>query len=126
MSGIERASRTATVLLRGSNKLVLEEAERSLHDALCVIRCLVHKRFLVAGGAAPEVEVATQLQRWAKTLVVRHAIPPLVLLFRTLLLQIGLYNREAFTSGDSSVLSLHSCLEVPATAVRECAVDVGP
>lgn len=45
--------------------------ERSLHDALCVIRCLVHKRFLIAGGAAPEVQVATQLQRWAKTLVVR-------------------------------------------------------
>ncbi len=71
VSGIERASRTATVLLRGSNKMVLEEAERSLHDALCVIRCLVHKRFLIAGGAAPEVQVAFQLQRWAKTLVVR-------------------------------------------------------
>jgi hypothetical protein len=37
----------------------------------CVIRCLVQKRFLIAGGAAPEVEVATQLNRWAKTLVVR-------------------------------------------------------
>ena len=70
VSGIERESRTSTVLLRGSNKLVLEEAERSLHDALCVIRCLVHKRFFIAGGAAPEVEVSTQLQRWAKTLVV--------------------------------------------------------
>ncbi|CAL8464612.1 g4147 [Coccomyxa elongata] len=69
VSGIAQESRTATVLLRGSNKLVLEEAERSLHDALCVIRCLVHKRFLIAGGAAPEVQVATQLQRWAKTLV---------------------------------------------------------
>ena len=77
MSGIERESRTSTVLLRGSNKLVLEEAERSLHDALCVIRCLVHKRFLIAGGAAPEVEVSTQLQRWAKTLVVRLASPRL-------------------------------------------------
>ena len=47
-----------------------QEAERSLHDALCVIRCLVHKRFMIAGGAAAEVEVATQLSRWAKTLVV--------------------------------------------------------
>ena len=37
----------------------------------CVIRCLVQQRFLIAGGAAPEVEVATQLNRWAKTLVVR-------------------------------------------------------
>jgi len=71
VTGIERAGRTATVLLRGSNKLVLEEAERSLHDALCVVRCLVHKRFLVPGGAAPEVEVGTQLARWAKTLVAR-------------------------------------------------------
>jgi T-complex protein 1 subunit delta len=31
-------------LVRGSNKLILEEAERSIHDALCVIRCLVKKR----------------------------------------------------------------------------------
>jgi chaperonin GroEL (HSP60 family) len=77
VTGIERAGRTATVLLRGSNKLVLEEAERSLHDALCVVRCLVHKRFLVPGGAAPEVEVGTQLARWAKTLVARARALPL-------------------------------------------------
>jgi chaperonin GroEL (HSP60 family) len=43
--------RTANVLLRGGNKLVLEEAERSLHDALCVIRCLVQKRALITGRA---------------------------------------------------------------------------
>ena len=35
-----------SVLVRGSNKLVIEEAERSIHDALCVIRCLVKKRFV--------------------------------------------------------------------------------
>ena len=32
---------------------MLEEAARSLHDALCVIRCLVKKRFIIAGGGAP-------------------------------------------------------------------------
>lgn len=68
VTGIHNKGRTATVLLRGSNKLVLEEAERSLHDALCVIRCLVQKRFLIPGGSAPEVEVAYQLSQWAKTL----------------------------------------------------------
>jgi T-complex protein 1 subunit delta len=47
---------------------VLEEADRSLHDALCVIRCLVNKRFLIAGGAAPEMEMNLQLAAWAKTL----------------------------------------------------------
>ena len=70
--GIQNKGRTATCLLRGSNKLVLEEAERSLHDALCVVRCLVHKKFLIAGGAAPEVELVTQLSKWAKTLQVLH------------------------------------------------------
>ncbi len=50
---------------------VLEEAERSLHDALCVIRCLVHKRALVPGGAAPEMAVEHALTQWAKTLQVR-------------------------------------------------------
>lgn len=50
--------------------MVLEEAERSLHDALCVVRCLVHKQYLIPGGAAPEVELIVQLSRWAKTLVV--------------------------------------------------------
>lgn len=68
VTGIHNKGRTATCLLRGSNKLVLEEAERSLHDALCVVRCLVHKKFLIAGGAAPEVELVTQLSKWAKTL----------------------------------------------------------
>ena len=46
MTGIEQRGRTATVLLRGSNKLALAEAERSLHDALCVVRCLVQVRVL--------------------------------------------------------------------------------
>ena len=41
---------------------------RSLHDALCVIRCLVKKRFLIAGGGAPETEVSRQLMLYANTL----------------------------------------------------------
>jgi T-complex protein 1 subunit delta len=38
------SSQTVSVLVRGSNKLVIDEAERSIHDALCVIRCLVKKK----------------------------------------------------------------------------------
>lgn len=41
--------------------MILDEAERSLHDALCVIRCLVKKRALIAGGGAPEISVANTL-----------------------------------------------------------------
>lgn len=68
ITGIQNEGHTVTVLVRGSNKLVLEEAERSLHDALCVIRCLVKQRALIAGGGAPEIELAIQLAAYAQTL----------------------------------------------------------
>ena len=53
VTGIAKQGNTVSILMRGSNKLMLEEAHRSLHDALCVIRCLVKKRFIIAGGGAP-------------------------------------------------------------------------
>ena len=53
ITGIAKAGRTVSIIVRGSNKLMLEEAARSLHDALCVVRCLVKKRFIIAGGGAP-------------------------------------------------------------------------
>lgn len=68
ITGIQNQGKTATIICRGSNKLVLEEADRSIHDALCVIRCLVKKRALIAGGGAPEIEMALQLAAYAETL----------------------------------------------------------
>jgi len=68
ISGIAKAGRTVSILVRGSNKLVLNEAERSLHDAICVVRCLVKERGVIAGGGAPEVELAVRLNQIATTL----------------------------------------------------------
>ncbi len=68
-SGAASQGRTVSIILRGSNKLVLEEADRSLHDALCVIRCLVKKRYLIAGGGAPETELYLRLMEHANSLV---------------------------------------------------------
>jgi len=68
ITGVPSTVKTVSILVRGSNKLVLGEADRSLHDALCVVRCLVKQKYLIAGGAAPEIELAIQLSRWAKTL----------------------------------------------------------
>ncbi|KAF0293295.1 T-complex protein 1 subunit delta [Amphibalanus amphitrite] len=68
ITGVQNRGRTVNVLLRGSNKLVLEEADRSLHDALCVIRCLVKKRALIAGGGAPEMEMTLRLSEHSHTL----------------------------------------------------------
>nr|WCZ58586.1 T-complex protein 1 subunit delta [Andalucia godoyi] len=68
VTGIPTEHKTVSILLRGTAKLILDEADRSLHDALCVVRALVKKQFLIAGGGAPESEVAYQLERYAKTL----------------------------------------------------------
>ncbi|KAK9873042.1 hypothetical protein WA026_020778 [Henosepilachna vigintioctopunctata] len=68
ITGAQNAGRTVTLLVRGSNKLVLEEADRSIHDALCVIRCLVREKALIAGGGAPEIELALKLAALANTL----------------------------------------------------------
>ena len=55
-------------MVRGSNKLVLEEAGRSLHDALCVIRCLVKQSAILAGGGAPEIQMSMQLGAHSRSL----------------------------------------------------------
>ena len=68
VTGIQNPGRTVSVVVRGSNKLVLEEADRSLHDALCVVRCLVRNRAQIAGGGAPEIEMSRQLAAYAQTL----------------------------------------------------------
>lgn len=67
-TGVANPGRTCTVLLRGSNDLVLRESARSLHDAQCVVRCLVQQRALTAGGGAAEAEIALRLQEYAVTL----------------------------------------------------------
>ena len=61
--------KTASILVRGSNHLVLDEADRSIHDALCVVRSLVKKKAIIPGGGAPEIEIARRLQEYARTLV---------------------------------------------------------
>jgi T-complex protein 1 subunit delta len=67
-TGVANPGKTMTVLLRGSNEFVLGEAERSLHDAQCVVRSLIKKRALIAGGGAPEIEASLKLQVHAQTL----------------------------------------------------------
>merc|ERR1711988_631146 len=48
-------TRAVTVFVRGSNKMIIDEAKRSLHDALCVVRNLVRDNRVVYGGGAAEI-----------------------------------------------------------------------
>ena len=59
--------RAVTIVLRGGSEHVVDEAERSLHDGLCVVRNAVEDGKIVAGGGASEEEAAKELKTYAKT-----------------------------------------------------------
>ncbi|MEJ5326691.1 MAG: thermosome subunit beta [Candidatus Bathyarchaeia archaeon] len=57
--------KAVTIVIRGGSEHVVDEAERSLHDALCVVRNAIEDGKIVAGGGAPEAEVARRLRKYA-------------------------------------------------------------
>ncbi len=57
-----------TILIRGGTERLTAEAERSLHDALCVIRDIIQEPRVVAGGSAPEIEMSKILRKHAEKL----------------------------------------------------------
>jgi thermosome len=56
-----------TILIRGSSERFTAEAERSLHDALCVIRDIIEDPRVVAGGGAPELEMSNVIRKYAES-----------------------------------------------------------
>jgi thermosome len=54
-----------TIVLRGGTEHVVDEAERSLHDALCVVRDAIEDAKIVAGGGASEAQTSKQLREYA-------------------------------------------------------------
>lgn len=58
-------SRAVTIFIRGGNKMIIEEAKRSLHDALCVIRNLIRDNRVVYGGGAAEISCALAVSQEA-------------------------------------------------------------
>jgi chaperonin GroEL (HSP60 family) len=63
-----RNPHAVAILIRGGTQRIIDEAERSIHDALCVVRDVVKELKIVAGGGAPEEEVARALRKYAETL----------------------------------------------------------
>ena len=65
ITGVPNEAKTVSILCRGSNQLVLDDTERSLHDALCVMRSIIKRKAMVPGGSAPETEIAVKLTELA-------------------------------------------------------------
>jgi len=60
--------KAVTILVRGGGERIVDEAERAIHDALCVVRDVVLDPRVVGGGGAPEAEVARRLREHAQKL----------------------------------------------------------
>ncbi|MGD0450782.1 MAG: thermosome subunit beta [Candidatus Bathyarchaeia archaeon] len=66
--------KAVTILIRAGTQRMTAEAERSIHDALCVIRDLIQEPKIVAGGSAPELEMASALRKYAETMSGREQL----------------------------------------------------
>ena len=66
--------KAVTILVRGGSQRVVDEAERSLHDALMVVKDVMEKPAIVAGGGAPEAHIARNLREWANKLSGREQL----------------------------------------------------
>jgi T-complex protein 1 subunit alpha len=62
------------VILRGANSYSLDEIERSLHDAICVVKRTLESGYVVAGGGAVEVALSVYLEDFAKSLGSREQL----------------------------------------------------
>jgi chaperonin GroEL (HSP60 family) len=69
-----RDPKAVTIMVRGGNKRVAEEGERSIHDALMVARDVLQEPALAAGGGAAEAEAAYQLQKWSESMTGREQL----------------------------------------------------
>jgi len=63
-----RNPQAVTILIRGGSQRVVDEVDRSMHDALMVVKDVIEKPSIVAGGGAPEAHIAMQLKEWADSL----------------------------------------------------------
>ena len=66
--------KSVTILIRGGSQRVVDEADRSVHDALMVTKDVLERPAIVVGGGAPESYVAGKIREWANTLSGREQL----------------------------------------------------
>jgi len=65
---------SVTILIRGGSQRVVDEADRSIHDALMVVKDVIEKPSIVAGGGSPEAYLAGKLKDWADSFYGREQL----------------------------------------------------
>lgn len=59
----------ASIILRGANDFMVDEMDRSIHDALCVIKRVLESKSVVPGGGCVEAALSIYLENFATSLV---------------------------------------------------------
>ncbi|KAF5945054.1 hypothetical protein HYC85_015282 [Camellia sinensis] len=67
-------SSAVSLILRGANDYMLDEMERALHDALCIVKRTLESNMVVAGGGAVEAALSVYLEYLATTLGSREQL----------------------------------------------------
>ena len=63
-----------SVFIRGGSQRVIDEAERSIHDALMSVKDVLEYPYIIAGGGAPEAVVAQRIREWSVSLPGREQL----------------------------------------------------
>lgn len=69
-----KKNESCTIILRGSSLHILDEAERSMHDALCVLIKTIQNKRVILGGGNSEITMANEVEDLAKTIKGKQAI----------------------------------------------------
>jgi T-complex protein 1 subunit beta len=69
-----KSGQACTIVLRGASTHLLDEAERSLHDALCVLAATVKNRRVIYGGGNSEISMSIALDELAKHVKGKQAL----------------------------------------------------
>jgi archaeal chaperonin len=63
-----------SILVRGGSQRIVDEAERSIHDAIMAVKDVVEYPFVVVGGGASEVAVSQKIREWSESLSGREQL----------------------------------------------------
>uniref|UniRef100_H3D420 T-complex protein 1 subunit alpha n=1 Tax=Tetraodon nigroviridis TaxID=99883 RepID=H3D420_TETNG len=69
-----KARTSASIILRGANDFMCDEMERSLHDALCVVKRVLESKCVVPGGGAVEAALSIYLENYATSMGSREQL----------------------------------------------------
>lgn len=69
-----KARTASSIILRGPNDFYCDEMERSVHDALCVVKRVLESKSVVAGGGSVEAALSIYLENFATSLSSREQL----------------------------------------------------